>query len=110
MRSQADDLAGLLTREAVQAGMSVRLMSGDRDLMQLVDDRTDVRMLYVRSGGGAAAFAARRRGNGGVPYDDMGEGEVLGELGVWPAQLAEYRALTGDTSDKLPVGDGGISY
>lgn len=99
---EADDLAGLLTREAVQAGMSVRLMSGDRDLMQLVDDRTDVRMLYVRSGGAAAAFAARRRGNGGVPYDDMGEGEVLGELGVWPAQLAEYRALTGDTSDKLP--------
>ncbi|GIL83850.1 hypothetical protein Vretifemale_12584 [Volvox reticuliferus] len=146
---EADDLAGLLVQQAVQKGMAVRILSGDRDLMQLVSDPWDVAMLYPTaslpertsssspsgsppsadtaslSTANAEAASARRAGTspppprsrlqragtagragGGTatdfPFVELREADVVSALGVAPALVPDYKALTGDASDRLP--------
>ncbi|KAG2436698.1 hypothetical protein HXX76_006226 [Chlamydomonas incerta] len=114
---EADDLAGLLVRQAVSEGLGVRILTGDRDLFQLVDDAHDVALLYPRRGPSAAASAAAAPRGGGAggsaaasaarrwddfPFDQLREAEVVGALGVRPGLVADYKALTGDDSDRLP--------
>ncbi|KAG2497668.1 hypothetical protein HYH03_004407 [Edaphochlamys debaryana] len=98
---EADDLAGMLTRLAVSQGTPVRLLSGDRDLMQLVSDEADVALLYPRGGGGGGAAAGRRSGSS-FAFELVDEAGVAAALGVGPQRAAQFRALTGDSSDCLP--------
>ncbi|GFR40453.1 hypothetical protein Agub_g982 [Astrephomene gubernaculifera] len=106
---EGDDLAGLLVQEAVRQGMSVRLISGDRDLMQLVSDEYDVSLLYPakapKKGAAAAAAAAgggRVRPSSEFPFSELREADVVAALGVGPERVAECKALMGDDSDRLP--------
>lgn len=83
---EADDvLATLATRLAGQ-GSKVLVVSGDRDLLQVVDDAVDV--LFVG-----------QRGKAPTRYD---RAAVLARFGVQPEQLPLYVALVGDTSDNIP--------
>ncbi|MFM7264947.1 MAG: DNA polymerase I, partial [Cyanobium sp.] len=50
---EADDVLGTLADQAAQQGWRVRILSGDRDLFQLVDDGRDIAVLYL--GGGPQA-------------------------------------------------------
>ena len=89
---EADDVLGTLALRGAAEGWKVRILSGDRDLFQLVDDERDIAVLYM--GGGPYAK------NGG-PIEMRREG-VISKLGVPPEDVIDLKALTGDPSDNIP--------
>lgn len=82
---EADDVIGTL---ATDAGMPVDIVTGDRDLFQLVDDAAAVRVVYT----------ARGMSNLEIVTDDV----VHAKYGVAPRQYADFAVLRGDASDGLP--------
>ncbi len=89
---EADDVIGTL---ATQATMPVDVVTGDRDLIQLVDDERDVRVIYT--------------GRGMSNLDVLTGETVLAKYAVRPDQYADFATMRGDASDGLPgvagVGD-----
>ena len=89
---EADDLLGTIANDASSKGWCVNILSGDRDLFQLVDDQKDIYVLYM----------------GGGPYSKSGNPTLLNEngvkekLGVAPERVVDLKALTGDSSDNIP--------
>ncbi|HEY9078214.1 MAG TPA: DNA polymerase I [Anaerolineaceae bacterium] len=83
---EADDILGSITRQAVAQGFGVKIITGDRDLLQLVDDRVIVNLA------GAKISEA-------IDYTPE---KVLAYLGVRPEQVVDYKALVGDKSDNIP--------
>ena len=83
---EADDLLGTLAAQAEQADRRVLLVTGDRDALQLVDDRVSV--------------VSTRRGLTDIAVYDAGG--VREKLGVDPAQVPDYLGLKGDVSDNIP--------
>ncbi len=79
---EADDVIGTLTQQATARGLPVLIVSGDKDLAQLVDER--VRMLDTMKN---------------VVTDIAG---VEQKFGVPPALIVDWLALVGDTSDNIP--------
>ena len=79
---EADDVIGTLTRQAAARDLPVLIVSGDKDLAQLVDDR--VRMLDTMKN---------------VVTDVAG---VEQKFGVPPARIVDWLALVGDSSDNIP--------
>ena len=90
---EADDLLGTVANRAAATGWRVRILSGDRDLFQLVDDARDIACLYM--GGGPFA----RQQNGPTLMDRC---NVIDKLGVAPETVVDLKALTGDSSDNIP--------
>ncbi|SCL36146.1 5'-3' exonuclease [Micromonospora nigra] len=82
---EADDVLGTLS--VTQPG-PVEVVSGDRDLFQLVDDTRGVRLLYV--------------GRGVAKLDDCDDAAVRSRYGVPADRYADFAALRGDPSDGLP--------
>ena len=82
---EADDVIGTL---ATNAGMPVDVVTGDRDLFQLVDDAARVRILYPTRGVGDP--------------DLVDEKWVLAKYGVRADQYAHFATMRGDSSDGLP--------
>ncbi len=89
---EADDVLGTLANRAADAGWRVRILSGDRDLFQLVDDARDIAVMYM--GGGPYA-----RSSGPTLIQEEG---VVAKLGVAPTSVVDLKALTGDSSDNIP--------
>ncbi|MFM8606198.1 MAG: 5'-3' exonuclease H3TH domain-containing protein, partial [Cyanobium sp.] len=89
---EADDVLGTLANQAADAGWRVRILSGDRDLFQLVDDERDIAVLYM--GGGPYA-----RNSGPT---EMRRAQVVEKVGVPPEEVVDLKALTGDSSDNIP--------
>ena len=89
---EADDVLGTLANRAADGGWRVRILSGDRDLFQLVDDGRDISVLYM--GGGPYAKSSG-------PLEIKREG-VIAKLGVPPEEVVDLKALTGDSSDNIP--------
>ena len=89
---EADDVLGTLANRAADAGWGVRILSGDRDLFQLVDNSRDIAVLYM--GGGPYA-----KGSGPTLIQEDG---VVSKLGVMPDKVVDLKALTGDSSDNIP--------
>lgn len=89
---EADDVIGTL---ATRATMPVDIVTGDRDLFQLVDDEREVRVLYVARGVGK--------------HERVTEAVVREKYDVEASQYADFATLRGDASDGLPgvagVGD-----
>jgi 5'-3' exonuclease len=83
--AEADDVIGTL---ATGAGRPVDIVTGDRDLFQLVDDEAEVRVLYI----------ARGVGN----HERVTEEWVREKYAVEARQYADFATLRGDTSDGLP--------
>ncbi|WP_460852106.1 5'-3' exonuclease [Nocardioides montaniterrae] len=82
---EADDVIGTL---ATSAGMPVDIVTGDRDLFQLVSDAAGVRVLYIGKGVGR--------------HERVDEAWVLEKYGVRADQYAAFATLRGDASDGLP--------
>jgi 5'-3' exonuclease len=82
---EADDVIGTY---ASHAGLPVDVVTGDRDLFQIVDDARQVRVIYT----------ARGMKNLEVLTDAV----VVDKYRVLPAQYADYATLRGDSSDGLP--------
>ena len=79
---EADDLIATYTKQIIDAGAKVTVISSDKDLMQLVSDKTRL-------------------------YDPMknkvlGEKEVFEKFGVKPNQVIDVQSLAGDSSDNIP--------
>ena len=90
---EADDLLATLTRLCREHGCEVIIVTGDRDILQLVGD-------------GVAVIMTRRGISDVIRYDAA---TVFERYGVTPAQWTDFVALKGETSDNLPgvpgVGD-----
>lgn len=82
---EADDVIGTLT---AQSAIPVDVVTGDRDLFQLVDDARGVRVIYT----------ARGMSN----LEIVTEQTVVSKYGVLPSQYADFATLRGDASDGLP--------
>ena len=83
---EADDIIATLARQAEEAGEQTIVVTGDLDLLQVVDERTTV--LTTRRG-------ITELGR----YDPAA---VRERFGLDPEQLPDYRGLKGDPSDNLP--------
>jgi len=84
---EADDVMGTLVARAMLAGEPVDVVSGDRDLFQLVDDEAQVRVLFP----GKEGFGA------------VDQAELTRRYGIATgAQYADMAVLRGDPSDGLP--------
>jgi DNA polymerase-1 len=83
---EADDVLGSMARQAVAQGYGVKIITGDRDLLQLVNER-----ILVNLPGKSIAEAR-----------DYRPADVKDYLGVRPDQVIDYKALVGDTSDNIP--------
>jgi DNA polymerase I len=86
---EADDLIATYTRQAVAAGATVRIVTSDKDLMQLV--KPGVMLLDT------------------MKDKEISDAEVLEKFGVTPDKVIEVQALAGDSVDNVP-GVPGIGY
>ncbi len=84
---EADDVLGSIARKAAAQGIGVKIITGDRDLLQLVDDRIFVSLPDGKSLGESKDYTAK---------------DVIAKLGVRPDQVVDYKALVGDQSDNIP--------
>ena len=82
---EADDVIGSY---AAHAALPVDVVTGDRDLFQVVDDARDVRVVYT----------ARGMKN----LETVTDAVVVAKYRVLPEQYADYAVLRGDASDGLP--------
>ena len=80
---EADDVLGSVARIAAEQGLGVKIITGDRDLLQLVNERT-------------AVYLA---GDNQTYITDQ---DVINKLGVRANQVVDYKAIVGDTSDNIP--------
>jgi DNA polymerase-1 len=80
---EADDVLGSAAAWAARQGLGVKIITGDRDLLQLVNDRT---IVYLA----------------GDDQNYITPDDVLGKLHVRPEQVVDYKALVGDKSDNIP--------
>ena len=80
---EADDVLGSIARIAAGQGLGVKIITGDRDLLQLVNERT-------------AVYLA------GDDQNYLTDEDVIKKLGVPPDQVVDYKALVGDKSDNIP--------
>ncbi len=80
---EADDVIGTIVKKTEEKINKLVIVTGDRDLLQLVTKKTKV---YLPIRGLSEAVL-------------MGEAEVIEKLGVKPNQVDEYKALVGDPSD-----------
>ena len=83
---EADDIIGTLAKQAVHEHLKTVIVSGNKDLLQLVDD--DIVVLDP--------------GRGGTKPQWLDSQGVQEKMGVLPEQIKDYLALTGDTSDNIP--------
>jgi DNA polymerase I len=79
---EADDIIGTVAKDAAAQGWTVFIVTADKDMLQLVDERIKI-------------------------YDPMkdrvlGEDYVKEKFGVGPERVTEFMALTGDVSDNIP--------
>jgi DNA polymerase-1 len=84
---EADDILGTLAVQASAAGHDALILTGDRDLLQLVRPRITV--LLTTRGGVADVVALDAEG-------------VKARMGVRPDQIADLKGLMGDASDNIP--------
>lgn len=80
---EADDVLGTVAHLAAGQGLGVKIITGDRDLLQLVNERT-------------AVYLA------GDDQTYITDADVVKKLGVRPSQVVDYKAIVGDTSDNIP--------
>ncbi len=83
---EADDLLGTFAVRAVKDGYDARIVTGDRDALQLIAPHIDV-LTFKKGVSETKLFTAK---------------EVQEEYGIAPTQLVDWKALRGDTSDNIP--------
>jgi len=83
---EADDVLGSTAVKAVESGLGVKIITGDKDLLQLVNDRVMV-SLPGRSLSDSRDFLQK---------------DVYEFIGVRPDQIVDFKALVGDKSDNIP--------
>ena len=85
---EADDLLGTVAKRSEAKGMDVLVVSGDRDLLQIVTDKIRV------------CIPKTKRGT--TEYENYYTKDVQEKYGLLPWQIVELKALMGDSSDNIP--------
>lgn len=85
---EADDLIGTIAGRAEAAGLTVSVISGDRDLLQLATSRVKIRIPKTK--------------RTGTEVEDYTEAQVLEKYRVTPKEFIDVKALMGDSSDNIP--------
>ena len=85
---EADDVLGSVALKAAEQGLGVKIITGDRDLLQLVGG-----LVIVNLPEGGKLADAR---------DYINDDDVRGKFGVPAKLVVDYKALVGDTSDNIP--------
>ena len=83
---EADDILGSVAKKVAGQGIGVKIITGDKDLLQLVDERVIVSL----------------PGKSLADSKDYSEKDVEDFLGVRPEQVVDFKALIGDKSDNIP--------
>jgi DNA polymerase-1 len=83
---EADDIIGTVSVQAVEQGCEIRIITGDRDLLQLLNEHVRVQLPV--------------RGDNDQVWDEAAYREKYAQL--TPAQLVELKGLMGDSSDNIP--------
>ncbi len=84
---EADDLMGTVARLSEEQNVDVRIITGDRDLLQLLTDHTTVRMIIPQRG---------------TPDELYDVAKFREKYELEPHQLIDLKALMGDSSDNIP--------
>ncbi len=87
---EADDIIGTLAKKAEKSGLVTYMVTGDKDMMQLVSD--DIFMYSP--------------GNSFKPKTIYDKNKVKDKWGVGPNKIVDMLALVGDSSDNIPGVDG----
>lgn len=85
---EADDLLGTVAKRSEAKDMDVLVVSGDRDLLQIVTDKIRV------------CIPKTKRGT--TEYENYYTKDVQEKYGLLPLQIIELKALMGDSSDNIP--------
>lgn len=83
---EADDIIGTLSKRAEEEGWQVHIYSGDKDLLQLVSEKTKVILTK----------------KGITTVETYDEQTVMDKYGITPAQIPDMKGLMGDASDNIP--------
>lgn len=83
---EADDVLATLARQASAQGVDTLIVTGDRDILQAVDDHVRV-------------LTSGRQFSDTIIYDPA---TVQEKYGLRPDQLVDFKALVGDKSDNIP--------
>jgi DNA polymerase I len=94
---EADDVLGTIATQASGEGYRVKIITGDRDLLQLVDDKRGISVLYLHN------QIFKKTAHSYTEFDQAG---VIEKMGVTAVQIVDYKALCGDKSDCIPGVDG----
>ncbi|WP_198304438.1 DNA polymerase I [Arcobacter vandammei] len=81
---EADDMVASIAKDAKEKGLEVRIVSHDKDLYQLIDDKNSV---YL--------FDPTKK-------QVINEAKCIEKYGVLPSEFTDYQALVGDTADNIP--------
>ena len=83
---EADDVIGTITKKASELGHKTLILTGDQDSFQLISSEASVSVLIPSKG----------------ELIEFDRNKVHEKLGVWPEQIADYKGLSGDSSDNIP--------
>jgi len=83
---EADDCIGTLAHQFGNQGEDVLILSGDLDMLQLVNEQTSV--------------AIMRKGQGN--YEVFNNDNFYEKRGLVPSQIIDFKGLTGDSADNYP--------
>ena len=89
---EADDIIGTIAKRSAAAGIDVSVISGDRDLLQLAEDKIQIRIPKTKKGV--------------TEVENYYPGDVVALYGVTPLEFIDMKALMGDTSDNIPGAPG----
>lgn len=81
---EADDIIGSISKQ--HPDVQIHILSSDRDLLQLIDDTTDVYLMK----------------KGISELEVMDKAKLKETLGILPSQIIDLKALMGDTADNIP--------
>ncbi|MGL5801669.1 MAG: DNA polymerase I [Cetobacterium sp.] len=85
---EADDVLGSLAKELGAEGIESYIITGDKDLSQILDSHVNIALLGKGDGGGLKILST--------------EEDVIEQLGVKPKMIPDLFGLIGDTSDGIP--------
>ncbi|MBQ1208476.1 MAG: DNA polymerase I [Lachnospiraceae bacterium] len=85
---EADDILGTVAKRAEKDGLAVRLVSGDRDMLQLASDHICIRIPKTKKGV--------------TTIENYFAADFTEQTGVTPTEFIDVKALMGDTSDNIP--------
>ncbi|MEH2275466.1 MAG: DNA polymerase I [Nostoc sp.] len=91
---EADDVLGTLAQRVTAAGYRVKILTGDRDLFQLIDSDKEITVLNF------SPDALKRSTNSSIT--EFEAEQVKQKMGVLPSQIVDFKALCGDKSDNIP--------